>query len=447
MNTEISANMRSDDAASAHQFRLTRLAVYVLTLVLCVPSDLFAKVMPGHRQFLLPAAVALLLLVWLVADRGRLRAFTGLMSVLWAALALFLLWVVAASVLHPNVRESMILVGAYLVRVVMLFVLVQILSGDWELLIRTQRLLVVGLGLLGLLMVTGLLDQFGGQVLATDVGGLHINRATAGLGDPNLTALIFNIGVALALGWLVTASSPRRRLFAGCIALLLVVGIGRTVSLGGVFGLVVVLWLTFWWMVPRAGYPLRWTLTLFIGGLMLAIIAVAGGIYLERLQQQVVRTERSAGNFGSQRLNLALGGMRMAVANPLFGEGPVNVPAAMPVYVPFQSDNGKNGVHDGYISVAAESGLPSWLLIMGAAAIAGTLFSRALRRARYSDYRESYLIGGGIAVALVASLVQTAALDTQRQPFLWFVAALALSFAAHWRQPSSRLRTSPSGTL
>ncbi|MHB8425160.1 MAG: O-antigen ligase family protein [Gammaproteobacteria bacterium] len=446
MNTEISAHMRSGDAVSTHQFRLTRLAVYVLTLVLCVPSDLFAKVMPGHRQFLLPAAVALLLLVWLVADRGRLRAFTGLMSVLWAALALFLLWVVAASVLHPNVRESMALVGAYLVRMVMLFVLVQILSGDWELLIRTQRLLVVGLGLLGLLMVTGLLDRFGGQVLATDVGGLHINRATAGLGDPNLTALIFNIGVALALGWLVTASSPRRRLLAGCIALLLVVGIGRTVSLGGVFGLVAVLWLTFWWMAPRAGYPLRWTLTLFIGGLMLAIIAVAGGVYLERLQQQAVRTEQSAGNFGSQRLNLALGGMRMAVANPLFGEGPVNVPAAMPVYVPFQSDNSKNGVHDGYISVAAESGLPSWLLIMGAAAISGTLFSRALRRARHSDYRESYLIGGGIAVALVASLVQTAALDTQRQPFLWFVAALALSFAAHWRQPPSRLRTSPSGT-
>lgn len=255
--------------------RIIRMAVYILTLSICVPTNLFSALLPGHRQLLVPLVTALVLLAWLVFTRGRLSAVRGNMSLLWAALGLFSGLAVLASAVHPNTRESLALVAAYATRFVMLFVLVQIMVVDDHLLVRVQRLLAGTLAVLAFLMVSGILDHLGDYLRLTEAAGHQIVRASAGLGDPNFTALVFNIGLALALTWFATAETPRRRIMAVGAALLLVMGVGRTVSIGGLIGLVIILALASWQMAPRAGHR-RWGLTLLSAGLLTAIAAGAG---------------------------------------------------------------------------------------------------------------------------------------------------------------------------
>jgi len=402
--------------------------VYILALSICVPASLFPALFPGHRQFLVPLATALMLLAWVGLTGGRLSAIRGNLSLLWAALALFCVLAFWSSMAHPEVRESLALVAAYVARFAMLFVLVQILVVDGHLLVRVQRFVAGTLALLALLMVSGILDRFGSFLRLTEAAGHEIVRASAGLGDPNFTAFVFNVGLALALAWFATAETPRRRMVAGCAALLLVVGIGRTVSIGGLIGLIVILTLATWQMVPRAGIR-KWGLALLSAGLLAVIAFAAGGVYLARIHQQIVRSERSIGSFGSERLNLTLGGIRMAQAHPLLGVGPANISADMAPYLLFPISDPNQGSHDGFISVMDETGIFSFFLLFGAGWVVIQRSGRVQRRLRMANERRAYLIGEGARIALISGLVQTLALGTQREPFLWFVIALVLAHA------------------
>lgn len=402
--------------------------MYLLTLTLCVPTDLFSALLPGHRQLLVPVATALCCLAWLIFMRGRFTAVRGNMSLVWALLVIFLGLAVLSAVTNVNVVDSLLLVATYAVRFVMLFVLVQILTEDDFLLVRVQRLLVIVLAFVAFLMMTGILDSLGGYLRPTEAGGLTILRASAGLGDPNFTALAFNIGVAFGLAWSVSAATRTMRYVAIAAVLVLVLGIGKTVSIGGLVGLAVVLFLS-WWRMMRVAGRRRSSLVLLTIGILVAMVVVGGGMYLARIQQQAARAQHSIGSLGTQRLNLSLGGLKMAVQHPFSGVGLANTSRSMPGYLPFYSSQPNQESHDGFIDIMDETGIPSFLLMVGIWVLVFRLVCRANAHLRRYNLRFWFMVGEGFWIAMVATLIQTFALGTQREPLLWFILALMLAFS------------------
>ncbi|HVC28084.1 MAG TPA: O-antigen ligase family protein [Gammaproteobacteria bacterium] len=410
---------------------LSRISLYLLAIAICVPTDLFSTSLLGNRQLLVPVATLLVVFTWLILKHGRMPAVRGNISIIWIALFLFTSLAVLSSVSHPNSSQSLQLVATYMVRFIMLFALVQSMVADTYVIMRVQRLLAGALALVALLMISGLLDHFGHNVLSSAIGSnKSIARISAGLGDPNFTALAFNNGLAMALAWFATAETRSRRIAAVVAALLLVVGIGRTVSIGGLIGMTVILLLAYWRMAKFAGRR-KWGLMWLSVGLLAAIVAVAGGVYMKRIDQQAVRSERSLSSLGTERLNLTVGGLRMAWANPLLGVGVANISEFMPQYLltpiaePYQES------HDGFINVMDEMGIPAFLLFLLVVLLVFRLAIAAQRHLLKIGDRTGYLVGEGACIALIANLVQTLALGTQRFPHFWFVIALVL--ATSWR--------------
>lgn len=403
--------------------------VFLLIAAISVPADIFSVAMPGHRQYLVPAMSLLTGLVWLILWRARLPAIRGRVGIAWAACAVFIGLNVVAALVHPRPFDSLALVGTYAARAGMAFVLVQLLVEEPALLLLATRWLWMLLTVIALLLITGVLLHAGGYLRATEAAGLHIERASAGFGDPNFTALVFNAGLAMALGWLAIGPTIARRVTAGAASLVLVIAIGRTVSLGGLIGLMVTLGLTGWWVALRAPARRRQALLALTGGLVLAIVAAGGGAYLARIQQQTVRSSRSLGAFGTERLNLAIGGSRMAAMHSIAGVGQANVSRRMPVYLPYPISDPEQGPHNTILAVADESGVPALLLLLFATGVIAMVMSSALRRARSTGLRSWQLLGWALATAAVAALVQSFALSTQRQTFLWLIGSLVAAWS------------------
>jgi hypothetical protein len=313
----------------------------------------------GH-PLLVPLLTLGMALAWVLGRNGRMPAIGGNLSLLWFSLSVFFGLVLVSSWVSPDRSTFLSLCGAYLARLVLFFVLVQICVEDPGLERNLARLFPIALTVLALLMVSGSLESLGHVTWVDDLTHGFILRASAGIGDPNLTAFAFNIGLALALAWFAGERRAARKVLALFVSLVLVWGIGRTVSIGGLIGLLVVLVLSAWFLFPKAGRR-GGTLMALILGLFSIIVLAAGGVYLERIHTQVIRSEHSIGAVGSERLNLALGGIAMAAFHPLWGVGLANINADMPPYLPFPISDPKQGPHDLWPAVPDESGsLPSW---------------------------------------------------------------------------------------
>lgn len=428
MNLPVSAMETS--SLNFGKISLPRIALYLLTIAICIPTDLFSTSLFGNRQLLVPLATLFMVMTWLVLKRGRMPVMQGSIGIIWIALLLFICVSVLSSVSHPNSVESLQLVAVYAVRFVMLFILVQSMATDTYMIMRVQRLLAGVLGLVALLTISGLLDRFGHNVMRNYIGSnTVVTRISAGFGDPNFTGFTFNVGLAMALAWFATAETRARRIMAAATALLLVAGIGRTVSIGGLVGMVVILLLAYWRMARFAG-PRRWGLVLLSAGALAVIVAVAGGVYMMRMHQQVAQSQVALSSLGTERLNLTVGGLRMGWAHPLLGVGAANTDEFMPRYLLTLIDNPYQEAHNGFIDVMDESGVPALLLFLLIVLLVVRLANAAQRHLRKIGERTQYLVREGGYLALIATLVQSLALGTQRNPHFWFVIAFVL--AASW---------------
>lgn len=428
----MSTTVRTKEAENPLGIRKTslpRISLYLLTIAICVPTDLFSTTLFGNRQLLVPLATLLMVLTWIILTYGRMRVVRGTAANIWILLLLILCLGVLSSVRHPNSAESLQLISVYAVRFIMLFVMVQTIATDIGVIVRVQRLLAGTLALVAALEISGVLDRFGHNVWLNSVApNQDIARISAGLGDPNFTALAFNMGLAMALAWYVTAENRLRRIVAAIAALLLVSGIARTVSIGGLIAMSVILSLAYWRMGRFAG-PRKRGLKLLSVGLLAVLIVMAGSVYMMRIHQQVARSQGTLSALGTERLNLTVGGLRMGWAHPLLGVGAANTGEYMPQYLLTPIDEPRQESHDGFIDVMDEMGVPAALLFL---CVLLLVFRSALSAQRYFlriGDRTWYLVGEGIFIAMIANLVQTVALGTQRFPHFWFVIALALAIS------------------
>ena len=406
--------------------------LWTLVLVaLCLPSNPPALDLWHRHTLLLPLAVGALVLALLVLDGRRLGSLPRTLLFTYAAVVAVLVWIVLGALIHRGLAPppSWSLVAADAVRMVFVVAGIEVLRRLDKPLERTFAVLVPLLTLIALGMVFRV-AALGVSVRSYDsyASGrrVAIRRVFSGLGDPNFTSLVLVLGVGGALGLALTLRRRSLRFLAFLAAILLAVGVVRTVSLGGAIGLLALLVL----LVLGArglGRRVPKQLVPIVTGLCLVLVILGGGAYWVRLRSEVHRSLAASTEFGDYRLALLIGGARMAAAHPLFGVGPGRVASLMKRYEPARgSPPVPETCHNFLLGLGDESGLVPAAVVT---AFLGALIMGLLRRWR-ARLRAGTPDPWGVVITatLLATLLQAMALPAQRSPFLWLAMVLA---AAH----------------
>jgi O-antigen ligase len=253
-----------------------------------------------------------------------------------------------------------------------------------------------------------------------------LQRVFSGIGDPNFTSLALVLGVGGALGLALTLRRRSLRILAFLAAVLLSVGVVRTVSLGGAIGLLALLALL---VLGARGLARRVPKQLvpIVTGLCLVLAILGGGTYWVRLRSEIHRGLADPIALGDYRLALLIGGARMVAAHPLFGVGPGRVSSQMTRYEPARgSPTVPQGCHNLLFELGDESGLVPAVVVT---VLLGVLITGLLRRWR-ARLRAGTPEPWGVVITatLLATLLQAMALPAQRSTILWLVVVLA---AAH----------------
>jgi len=326
---------------------------------------------------------------------------------------LFLMWMVVATPSALNgaeaIKQDIDVIAGFL------FALTVLAScPTMEDLRRTLGVLLAvgaGLGAIGLRGISSLRATFAGQV--------GINRAHGVFAHPNdlalFTAMLLMVAIGIALG----ARSRLVRVFASLTALISLVALAASLSRGAWFGtaagtvaLVVLL------PVARRAVT-RVALPLF------ALVALVVGLVLPSPPPQVLVVRERIGTITKpfedpydQRPAIWAEAIREIKEDPWTGQGPASFPLASALSGSLSQTVGAEHAHDTLLTVAAETGLPNVLFLIGLTLAVGLTLFRSVRALRDTD--DAPLVAGAGA-ALVALVGQGLVDFTLRNPLLLFL--------------------------
>lgn len=261
-------------------------------------------------------------------------------------------------------------------------------------------------------------------------------RLGGGLYEPNYLAagLVLVLPVALAIA-LAERRPGRRRLWFGAAA---VIGleIVLTSSRGGFLGLLAAL-LTF--VYKRRG------LAAAVGVLavLVAVVVTVPTTLGERALATLTGDAQDAppGLEQSNRAHTALfwAGLRMIADAPLIGVGPFNFKALSGYY----SGLDVNFIaHNTYLEIAAEVGVPVFIVFLGILVTTFGTLSRATRLGGTPAARELATWAGGFRAGLVGFCVAGAFISAEYEKILWITVFLSIvigRLTAHYeREPEAQ---------
>lgn len=298
---------------------------------------------------------------------------------------------------------------AFFVEPVLLFYVAADLFRDRASLARALVAFAVGSSLFAFL-------NFGAFAVALQANAIHVGNApTALYNNPNYVAMYMEPAVALATGFLLFATTPRRRLLGIVwlaitgLALLLTFSKGGYVALGALALLVV------------AAVP-RWRVPLFIG---LAAVAVA-------LSRVPLVAERLATLYGSMIARAVIYGatIDMLKQNPILGLGLGGYNYLFRHHQPTPYP------HDIWLSMWVELGLLgliAFALILIGLLVRGVRWWRSVGLADRAVYWGSLVALGMIAVH---GFVDTPYFKNDMSAEFWLVAAIQVALVAAIAKPA-----------
>jgi putative inorganic carbon (HCO3(-)) transporter len=296
--------------------------------------------------------------------------------------------------------DSALLVSVRYVSYVGIYFVVTAFAGDSRTLERIVWVLSIACAVAGVLAIHNLLTGFA-------------TRATPTYGDANDLAYILSTTLPLTL-WLLRRRGPRRLAVLGLIA---VIGLADalTFSRGAAVGL---------------GCALTWVLVTnrhqFRAALVpLTLVAIAVGVVGLTQQARLstaftVKSAAAAGNV-THRFDAWRSAVELIVAHPLIGVGPGNFQyftAAVDDRPPTNAD--PTVVHNTYLDVGAEIGLPALALLL---AYVVTTFKRLRVAMRRRLGPPSLAIA--VTAAMIAAVAAALTLSEQYYAPLWMLGALA----------------------
>lgn len=260
-----------------------------------------------------------------------------------------------------------------------------------------------------------------------------LSRAGGPLAEPNNFALLLASSLPLA-GYLAVRDRRLRWLWVAC-ALALAGGVLATLSRGGIVGLAV---LPVWALAT--GRPRALGLA---GGMALGIVvlaALAATLFPALIHERLTAKSHVAASNVASREAFWSGAVRMAADRPLTGVGPARFGEEAGRYRVHDPNRIRNPVvHNGYLEIAAEDGLPALAgflaFLLGSLAYAARV-GRADPRRVGADRRALAI---AVEAALIAAMVMTVFESAQVLSPLWMLSALAavLALGPRHEQPQS----------
>lgn len=330
----------------------------------------FLQLFPSLEGFQVAKIAALVVVILFIttpdqiADRARLRT-TPQLKLMLGMLALALISVPFS--VWPS--GSLRFIGeAYLKNVVFVYLLAQTARSY-----ANSRVIAGALITGSALLVIAMLSGFGPQVTykadptRISVGGSY---------DPNDMALLFVVSIPFAV-FMLKDAKPRTRIFLiGAIALMMI-GMVKTGSRGGFLGLIAIGILI---LIRSSAQFRRYSIAAVVIGVLLFAFA-APRAYWERIDTMINYQEDYNVTEKVGRLVVWETGLKMVAARPLTGVG---ISGFQTAYAKFSNSRIEISPHNTFLQVAAELGLPGFLLFVGIIFVsirgAQRIRKRALRR-------------------------------------------------------------------
>jgi len=255
------------------------------------------------------------------------------------------------------------------------------------------------------------------------------DRLGVGLYETNYFATILVLVIPLAFVFATQATTPMRRYLWTAAGLLLVLELFLTSSRGGFLGLLVAGMV----YVYRRRGPAGAAALMVILMLGLVIVPTDTGSRLWTVLD--TETAAPAGLEASNRAHVALffAALRMIADNPIFGVGPLNFKSLSTLYTGLEQGN---IAHNSFLEVAAEFGLPVFIVFVLLLASVFRILNRATRLGASPDGRRLAGWAEGLRSGLTGFLVAGCFISAQYEKMLWlavFVTIVLGRFAAEAR--------------
>jgi putative inorganic carbon (HCO3(-)) transporter len=277
--------------------------------------------------------------------------------------------------------------------------------------------------------VTGAaLSAVAGVVVPAPANGAA-GRLSGGVGDPNELALLLVPGLALAFFSLPSARGHLERSFLLVAAAAIAFGIFESGSRGGLVALLVAL---------AAGLVVGGRLRWHVVASACALGAIAVSYFVVAASPQVKeRVLHFTSGGGTGRTDIWAVAESVARDHPLLGIGAGNFPVVEPSYAARTQNvpavtlvvDRPHVVHNSYLELLAELGIPGLLCFLGLVATSVTLGWRAVRRFAAAGEDELELLARGVLVALCGILVAAIFLSAEYEKQLWLLLGFTVPLA------------------
>ena len=235
-------------------------------------------------------------------------------------------------------------------------------------------------------------------------------RAAGIFSDSNQYALVVGLWIPIAFLWTVSKRPLRERLFClGCLFVSLL-GVFVAASRGGFVGLIA----GFVYLVARSGRPAR--NLLFVGALMIPLLFWSS-------------SSPADGDLQAQHARLVVwkAGLRMVEKFPLVGVGMHNFKSQVRQYEE-GDEQVESLAHNSYLEIAAESGIPALLALLG---LLGATFG-GLERVRKQSKRRNLAHLSNTALGLQAGLISyifsSFFMSAWFEKMVWLLVFLSIAF-------------------
>ena len=334
-----------------HKHPLEAWISFLLGMMLCVGPLLFGGVYPSGFLFL-SSVSALCLVLWciILLRNSRYR-------LLWPPVCWLVLVFLSYGLWRYRFSDSLILAEDEVLR---LLLLASAFFLSVNFLYRQDTLQVL---VLFLIFMAALLASYGiFQVLTHSDAVWHLtkpsqygNRATGTYFCPNHLAGFLEMVLPLGLAYLFAGRlNATFKVFLGYACLVISVGIGLTLSRGGVLATGVSVLVFLFWLLGHRKYRVQ-ALVALVGMIALSYFAVAQSSFLKDRIHQAFQRE------SSHDLNVRplvwKAGINMWKDQPVFGVGPGQFDALFSLYRPRQVQERPGWMHNDYLQLLVEYGL------------------------------------------------------------------------------------------
>lgn len=384
-----------------------RLDFSLILLAAAVPLEYSVSLGSNPQITLVKLAGGLCFISFIIhvaAGRARLRLDSTHLMLLG------ILVCTLASTVTARSLDSALPVALRYASYVGLFVVLTAFAGDYRTLKRVVWVLSIACAVAGALAIRNLLTGFA-------------TRATPSYGDANDLAYILSTTLPLTL-WLLRGRGLQRLFVLGLVAVISLADV-LTFSRGAAFGLGCALV----WLAVTRRRQIRAALAPLI--LVAVLVGVVAVVQPARLTTAVTQKAAVAGVNISQRFGAWRSAFELIVAHPLLGVGPGNFQfqsAAVDGRPPTNAD--PTVVHDTYLDVGAELGLPALALLV---AYLVTSFERLRLVMRQRVGPPSFAVA--VAAALIVAIMSALTLSEQYYAPLWLVGAIVTCM---WQEMRAR---------